>query len=286
MLLLLLLPMAFPQPPGALAGEIIGGQEARPHSRPYMAFVNIDEGGGGGRCGGFLIREDVVVTAAHCNCNLGNITVLLGAHNIAIEEPGRQEIRVRRRIPHPDYNDETFENDIMLLELECLAQLNEWVRPIALPKVTRRVEPGTRCSVAGWGLTGSDPAKTSNVLMEVELGVKVDKFCTNLYGKGYKSETMLCAGSPEAHQGTLQGDSGGPLVCDEVAQGICSWEIVNSSAEIYTRVSHFVPWIKKVIKRRLGIVSYGRADRSVPSVFTRISKYVSWIKKTLCKLKP
>uniref|UniRef100_A0A8C3H9I2 Peptidase S1 domain-containing protein n=1 Tax=Chrysemys picta bellii TaxID=8478 RepID=A0A8C3H9I2_CHRPI len=59
----------------ALGGEwvlIIGGQEARPHSRPYMAFVKIEKGGNQrSKCGGFLIREDVVVTAAHCNCNLG-----------------------------------------------------------------------------------------------------------------------------------------------------------------------------------------------------------------------
>uniref|UniRef100_A0A674I7K4 Mast cell protease 3-like n=1 Tax=Terrapene triunguis TaxID=2587831 RepID=A0A674I7K4_9SAUR len=62
MLLLLLFPR-----------EIIGGQEARPHSRPYMAFVKIErEGKGGSMCGGFLIQDDVVVTAAHCNCNLGN----------------------------------------------------------------------------------------------------------------------------------------------------------------------------------------------------------------------
>uniref|UniRef100_A0A8C0IRN6 Peptidase S1 domain-containing protein n=1 Tax=Chelonoidis abingdonii TaxID=106734 RepID=A0A8C0IRN6_CHEAB len=66
MLLILLLPRA-------QAGEIIGGQEARPHSRPYMAFVKIQrEGKGENMCGGFLIREDVVVTAAHCNCNLGD----------------------------------------------------------------------------------------------------------------------------------------------------------------------------------------------------------------------
>ncbi|CAM2102804.1 unnamed protein product [Caretta caretta] len=117
MLLLLLFPMVFPPAPGAQAGEIIGGQEAQPHSRPYMAFVRIQrEGKGGNMCGGFLIREDVMVTAAHCNCNLGNISVLLGAHNFEIDELGTQKIWVRRRIPHPEFNDETLENDLMLLQ--------------------------------------------------------------------------------------------------------------------------------------------------------------------------
>uniref|UniRef100_A0A8C3F5P9 Peptidase S1 domain-containing protein n=1 Tax=Chrysemys picta bellii TaxID=8478 RepID=A0A8C3F5P9_CHRPI len=70
MLLLLLLTMAFPL--------IIGGREAEPHSRPYMAFVEIKKGENqSNMCGGFLIREDVVVTAAHCNCNLGDQVQLI-----------------------------------------------------------------------------------------------------------------------------------------------------------------------------------------------------------------
>nr|XP_032650217.1 mast cell protease 3-like [Chelonoidis abingdonii] len=209
MLLLLLLPVAVLLPPRARAEEIIGGWEAQPHSRPYMAFVKIEKGG---HCGGFLIRKDVVVTAAHCNCNLGTITVVLAAHNVSRQEPGRQEIWVRRRIPHPEYNDETLGNDIMLLQLESPAQVNDWVRPIKLPKARQKVKPGTRCSVAGWGLTSSDPEKTSDVLME--------------------------------------GDSGGPLVCDGVAQGIVSWDFKDQSPpEVYTRLSHFIPWIKKMMKK-------------------------------------
>ncbi|CAM4657316.1 unnamed protein product, partial [Caretta caretta] len=98
-------------------GEIIGGWEAGRHSRPYMAFVKIETGGDRkGGCRGFLMWEDVVVTTAPCNCKLGTITVLLGAHNVEIGELGRQEVWVHHRILHPEFNDETDEKDLMLLQ--------------------------------------------------------------------------------------------------------------------------------------------------------------------------
>uniref|UniRef100_A0A8C4MIS6 Peptidase S1 domain-containing protein n=1 Tax=Equus asinus asinus TaxID=83772 RepID=A0A8C4MIS6_EQUAS len=62
----LLLLLAFLLSPGAEAGEIIGGHEARPHSRPYMAFVLSLEKEKGKSCGGVLVRQDFVLTAAHC----------------------------------------------------------------------------------------------------------------------------------------------------------------------------------------------------------------------------
>uniref|UniRef100_A0A8C0W6I5 Peptidase S1 domain-containing protein n=1 Tax=Castor canadensis TaxID=51338 RepID=A0A8C0W6I5_CASCN len=59
----LLLLLAFILPPGADTGKIIGGREARPHSRPYMAYLQIQTPEGLRVCGGFLVREDFVMTA-------------------------------------------------------------------------------------------------------------------------------------------------------------------------------------------------------------------------------
>ncbi|XP_065270411.1 mast cell protease 1A-like [Emys orbicularis] len=114
MLILFLLPVAFLLPPGAGAGEIIGGQEAQPHSRPYMAYLNIRHEAKSFHCGGFLVSENFVLTAAHCNGD--KITVSLGAHNIKQREQSQQKISVCRQIPHPKYNKTTYNNDIMLLQ--------------------------------------------------------------------------------------------------------------------------------------------------------------------------
>ncbi|XP_067391834.1 mast cell protease 3-like, partial [Emydura macquarii macquarii] len=235
----------------ALPGEIIGGWEAWPHSRPYMAFVNIDEGGGS--CGGFLIREDVVVTAAHCNCNLGSITVLLGAHNVEIDEPDRQEIQVHRRIQHPDYNDETLHNDIMLLQLEDEAELNKRIDLIPLPLDHQPVPPETVCSVAGWGRTSADSELLSDTLQEVDVEVMLDTDCLRIRNgpyHHYNPSTVLCVGDPHEGKDSAQGDSGGPLVCEKKAHSIVSWGRTDGNPPgVYTRVSTFVPWIEKTMKK-------------------------------------
>ncbi|XFG12011.1 hypothetical protein AB1E19_015635 [Capra hircus] len=108
----LLLLMAFLLLPGL--EHIIGGREARPHSHPYMAFLQIQTPVGRKACGGFLVREDFVMTAAHC---LGSqINVILGAHNIRTLESTQQHIPVLRSIPHPGHTQQNKRNDIMLLQ--------------------------------------------------------------------------------------------------------------------------------------------------------------------------
>ncbi|XP_065422813.1 mast cell protease 3-like [Chrysemys picta bellii] len=253
MLLLLLFLVAVLLPPRARAGEIIWGWEAGRHYRPYMAYVKIETGGDGeGGCRRLLIREDMMVTAGHCNCNLGNITVLLGADNVKIDELGKQEIWVCRQILHPEFNDKTDENDLMLLQLRHKAKMTQAVGTIPLSQ--EMVKKGAVCSVAGWGQTSiKTNAQPSPTLQEVELTVMGKRMCLSRPYLHYVPSRMLCVGKPQERKWPFLGDSGGPLVCDGKAQGI---------------------------------VSHGSGDGSTPSVFTRLSKYVCWIKKTLRKRKP
>uniref|UniRef100_A0A8C4WRW8 Granzyme B-like n=1 Tax=Gopherus evgoodei TaxID=1825980 RepID=A0A8C4WRW8_9SAUR len=250
--ILLLLPMAFLLSPGAQAGEygwqweeIIGGWVAKPHSRPYMAYLKRKTCKGEETCGGFLVQEDFVLTAAHCAD--GDITVLLGAHNVRRDEETQQQVSVRRKIPHPRYNETSFENDLMLLQLAELAELTDAVYTIPLPQAGRTVDPGSVCSVAGWGRTSLNSMRTSNILHEVDLEVMSDKTCQEdgLLQHYYKPLKMMCVGDPAEDKG----DSGGPLVCDRTAQGIVSFGKRNGSPpRVFTRVSGYIPWIKKTMR--------------------------------------
>uniref|UniRef100_A0A8C3FAQ3 Peptidase S1 domain-containing protein n=1 Tax=Chrysemys picta bellii TaxID=8478 RepID=A0A8C3FAQ3_CHRPI len=235
--ILILLPMAFLLPPGTWAGEIIQGQEAKPHSRPYMAFLDIRDGEKRSRCGGFLVSENFVLTAAHCNGD--EITVKLGAHNIQQRERSQQKISVRRQISHPQYDKETLNNDIMLLQLTKSAKLNRWVKTIALPLANNTVKPGTMCSIAGWGRTSTETKSTPDTLQEVNLKVLKDDVCLKNPDEtyyDYDASTMMCVGDPKKGKASFKGDSGGPLVCGKTAQ-------------VYTRVSTFIPWIRDTMRR-------------------------------------
>ncbi|XP_032121361.1 cathepsin G [Sapajus apella] len=243
----LLLLLAFLLPPGAEAGEIIGGRETRPHSRPYMAFLQIQSPAGRSNCGGFLVREDFVLTAAHCWGSSINVT--LGAHNVRRRETTQQHVPVRRAIRHPQYDPQNIRNDIMLLQLSQRIRRNRNVSPVALPRTLERLRPGTLCTVAGWGLVSQ--TRRTDILREVQLRVQRDEQCLRTYGGAYDSRTQLCVGDPRERKTAFKGDSGGPLVCNSAAHGI---------------------------------VSYGRQTPTPPAVYTRVTSFLSWIRRTMGRL--
>ncbi|NWS07386.1 CATG protein, partial [Motacilla alba] len=228
-------------------GRIIGGREVKPHSRPYMAHLKIQRGSQTSYCGGFLIRPDAVLSAAHCVDKEG-VTVTLGAHNARGRERSQQKIRVGQWVTHPKYSRVGFKNDIVLLKLKPKARINKNVQSIPIPNEKESVREGAECRVAGWGWT-SVTETTTDVLREVILKVQKEEICQQLIDK-YQRQSMLCVGDKSRKKATSKGDSGGPLVCNKKAHGIVSRGYKKRLfPKVFTRISYFEPWIREQLRR-------------------------------------
>ncbi|XP_043909731.1 mast cell protease 1A-like [Protopterus annectens] len=220
---------------------IIGGHEAKPHSKPYMAYLTMKHNGKTYICSGFLVSAQFVMTAAHCDGT--DINVLLGSHNVHTHEKSQQKFEVKQKFLHPNYTEALKGFDIMLLKLNRIVNLNSRVHIILLPKENSDVPVGTVCNVAGWGLVNS--SSVSNVLMEVNVPVISNDECRKEIH--VLTDNMMCAGEPGTNKDSAQGDSGGPLVCNGEAQGIVSFG-EEKPPGVYTRISKFIPWIKKTLQ--------------------------------------
>ncbi|XP_068428534.1 granzyme B-like [Clinocottus analis] len=233
---------------GASESGIVGGRVAKPHSRPYMASLQLHDKH---LCGGMLIQENFVLTAAHCRQSLP-LTVVLGAHNLSKKEKSQQRIKVAKYHQHPKYTG-AHDYDIMLLELKENATLTRYVKAIGLPKKDGKIPALIDCAVAGWGKTGAS-MQSSNVLKETTEKTQFGSECKNIWQKTFKSQHMICTKFTKKKGGICQGDSGGPLICNSKPQGITAFTKKDDCNDpkyphVFTKVNFFIPWIKNVMNR-------------------------------------
>ncbi|KAM5303530.1 trypsin [Glossophaga mutica] len=221
--------------------KIVGGYTCGRNSIPYQVSLN----SGYHFCGGSLINNQWVVSAAHCYKS--RIQVRLGEYNIELAEGNEQFIDAAKIIRHPKYNAKTMDNDIMLIKLKSPATLNSRVATVSLPKSCASV--GTQCLISGWGNTQSSGSNYPKLPQCLDAPILSDSACRKAYPDQI-TNNMICLGFLEGGKDSCQGDSGGPVVCKGQLQGVVSW-------------------------------GYGCAQKNRPGVYTKVCNYVSWIKNTI-----
>ncbi|XP_026931442.1 trypsin-2 isoform X1 [Acinonyx jubatus] len=221
--------------------KIVGGFTCEENSIPYQVSLN----SGYHFCGGSLISDQWVVSAAHCYKS--RIQVRLGEHNIEVLEGDEQFINSAKVIRHPRFNSWTLDYDIMLIKLSSPAALTARVSTISLPSAC--APAGTQCLISGWGNTLSSGTNYPELLQCLDAPLLSQDQCKAAY-PGQITENMVCAGFLEGGKDSCQGDSGGPVVCGGELQGIVSWGYgcaQKNKPGVYTKVCNFTDWIKEMI---------------------------------------
>ncbi|CAN9505068.1 unnamed protein product [Ophioblennius macclurei] len=251
-LLALLIPESASQPSVCgrppLNNRIVGGEVAPEGSWPWQVSLLR---GTSHFCGGSLINDQWVLSAAHCflSISASQVTVALGRQSQSGFNPNEVLRSVSRIISHHNYNNPSDDNDIALLRLSSPVTFTNFIRPVCLAASDSTIHAGIDSWITGWG-TLRENGPISNDLMEVEVPVVGNRQCNCNYGVGRITDNMLCAGLPEGGKDACQGDSGGPMV---IKQGDV--------------------WVK------VGVVSFGLgcARPNFPGVYARVSRYMSWI---------
>ncbi|MED6286558.1 hypothetical protein CHARACLAT_007249 [Characodon lateralis] len=236
-----------------VVSRVVNGQDVRPHSWPWQISLQYNNNGEWRHtCGGTLISDQWVLTAAHCIRSSLQYRVALGKHNLVENENGSVFLAPANIIVHENWNSFLIRNDIALIKLVAPVELSDTIHPSCLPAEGFTLPHDAPCFVTGWGrlYTGGPIA---DILQQALLPVVDHATCSQSDWWGSQvTQTMVCAGGDGIVSG-CNGDSGGPLNC-QGSDG--SWEV------------H-------------GVVSFGSGIScnyyKKPTVFTKVSSFVDWI---------
>ncbi|XP_022906936.2 serine protease 30-like [Onthophagus taurus] len=243
-------------------GKIVGGRDAQKHEFPWMVSITRR---GGHFCGGTLITNQHVLTAAHCLCTgIGEDTMLpatikatISQHDLTTSDTAAYEVGVNSISVHPQYSCKKARNDIAIIELASKVQWSDSANPACLPSFESSRLQETIATVAGWGWT-KEHGRKATTLQKANVNIVDKETCQSWYasqGKKTKIQSgQICAGYEQGGIDSCWADSGGPLM-------------VHSEGRVVV----------------VGVVStgIGCARPFLPGLYTNVADYVDWIKTTI-----
>uniref|UniRef100_A0A8C0I9Y6 Transmembrane serine protease 6 n=1 Tax=Bubo bubo TaxID=30461 RepID=A0A8C0I9Y6_BUBBB len=235
--------------------RIVGGANSVEGEWPWQASLQVR---GRHICGGTLIADRWVVSAAHCFqderlASASIWTVYLGKYLQNATSHTEVSFKVIRLFLHPYYEEDSHDYDVALLQLDHPVIISALIQPICLPAPSHLFEPGLHCWITGWGAL-KEGGHISNVLQKVDVQLIQQDICSEAYHY-MVSPRMLCAGYHKGKKDACQGDSGGPLACKEPSgrwflAGLVSWGMGCARPNhygVYTRITQVLGWMNQTM---------------------------------------
>ncbi|XP_035022674.2 tissue-type plasminogen activator isoform X3 [Hippoglossus stenolepis] len=248
------------------AFRIFGGRETDITDQPWQAAINVYQARSKHhfhRCGGVLIDSCWVLSAAHCfeeKDKAEKLQVILGRTFRKQNSSSEQIFEVEKYWSHEKFDNESFDNDIVLLKLKtdigiCAINSPE-VLPVCLPEPELSLPSWTECEISGYGRDQEFAAEYSKRVKRGYVRLWPNERCVPdvLSGRPV-TPNMLCAGDTRGLDDACKGDSGGPLVCRNkdrmTLMGVISWGDGCGQRDkpgVYTRVTNYISWINGIMK--------------------------------------